>query len=307
MRLRYNLRNFNPSSKGISTRIVMLGNLIKSRSLVYVFVLVSLGTFLISSGLKIPDFFTVIKLVSSVYFVALATYLYNDLTDYNVDKINKRKILHSSKNLQYYTTLYSTIGFFVASFVLAFTINIETGLVDLIFFGLAIAYSHPAIHLKDRFILKTIVTAGGGCIASIMGSFAAGTPSYISVISSLIVFLFWFILGPLGDIDDIRGDKEGSRRTIPIVMGVEKTFLMMISVVSSIAFIVFLTHIFLGLNFIGMILGITVCIFAILKICSIFKLYEDKTKIKETRTILRYCIFTIQLMMFFGSVSSVVL
>ena len=64
--------------------------------------------------------------------------------------------------------------------MLAFSINIQTGLGALVFLGLAVAYSHPKIHLKNMFVVKTIVTALGGFIASMMGALAIQNVSYLA-------------------------------------------------------------------------------------------------------------------------------
>lgn len=283
---------------GISTII----SLIKSRTLVFGFVFMSLGTFLIASGLKIPDIFLMSRLLSSVYLAALATYLYNDLTDYKIDKLNNRKIVYESKKEQYNITLYSTIGFFATSLMLAFSINISTGIACFTFIGLGIVYSHPRTHYKDRFFLKTVITAAGGFIVSTMGFLAQENFTYLGIVSSVIVFSFWFILGPLGDVGDIRGDRQGGRRTMPIVIGMKKTFIMMICVASSIAMLILLTHNFLGVHTIGVLLGVSVCAFVIYKISNLSKQYENRNKLKQTRITLRYSIFGIQVALFLGSV-----
>src|SRR6266571_8867607 len=86
--------------------LLSIGTLVRSRTLVYVFAIVSLGTFLISTGPNIPNILVASKLICAVYLLALATYLYNDLTDYNVDRINKRKTAFSSEPSKYKATLY---------------------------------------------------------------------------------------------------------------------------------------------------------------------------------------------------------
>lgn len=279
-----------------------LFSLVKSRTIVYGFALAALGTFFIASGAKIPDFLVVMRLTISVYFLALATYLYNDLTDYDVDRINNRDTASSSKKMQYHQILYPTIGFFAVSVLLAFSINILTGIGSLAFLGLAIAYSHPRIHLKDLFVIKTIVTAAGGFIASLMGALAAQHMSYLAISSSLIVFLIYFINGPLNDIRDIEGDRKGGRRTIPIVLGVNKSFMLIISSIFSIAGIIIASNYFLGIHLIGSVMGLVVCAYLVMQIKKLSSNYENKKKMNQTRTTVRNSIFTIQISLFLGLV-----
>lgn len=286
----------------VSIWISILVSLVKSRTIVYGFAIAALGTFLIASGTKIPDFFAMGRVVASAYLVALATYLYNDLTDYNIDQINDRKVVYDSKKTQYYTTLYSTIGFFFISILLAFSINVTTGLTSLAFFGLAIAYSHPNTHLKDRFLIKTLVTASGGFIASMMGSLAAENLSYLVIVSSSIVFLFYFVNGPLNDIRDMRGDREGGRRTIPIVIGVQKSFFIIILTIFLVALITLISYFFLGIHIIGMVLGLAVCAHLLLRIKKLSKHYEDKKYMNQTRTVVRNSMFANQIALLIGLV-----
>lgn len=285
--------------KKINEQCSMLISLIKSRIIVYGFALAALGTFFIASGLKIPDFLVLGRLVTSVYFLALATYLYNDLTDYDVDKVNNRDTVNS-KRTHYQQILYSTIGFFAVSILLAFSINVPTGLGALVFFGLAVAYSHPKIHLKNLFVIKTIVTSLGGFIASMMGSLAIHNVSYLSVSSSFIVFLIYFINGPLNDIRDLKGDTIGGRRTIPIVIGVRKSFMVIITSIVSIAAMIVTSYFFLGVNLVGAALGLAVCVYLVLKIIKLYGNYDDKKKMNKTRTVVRNSIFAIQVSIFVG-------
>ncbi|MDE1768987.1 MAG: UbiA family prenyltransferase [Thaumarchaeota archaeon] len=281
-----------------------LFSIVRSRTLVYAFALAATGTFLLSSGVKIPDFFVLVRLVISVYFLALATYLYNDLTDYEVDKENSRDSKYSSKKANYSQILFSTIGFFVVSILLAFSINMQTGIGSLVFLGLAIVYSHPKIQLKKIFVIKTLVTSSGGFVASLMGALAVNDVSYIGISASLIFFLMYFVNGPLGDIGDINGDRKGGRRTIPIVLGVKKTFGIILGSVSMMALILLVDYYFFGLPLVGLALGLTICMFFVLKIKKLFLRYENKKNLSHARTTVRLGIFAIQISMFTGMVLS---
>jgi len=301
---------FRPGDHGLIMKLVLsisiLFAIAKSRTLVYAFALAAIGTFLISSGIKVPDFLVLARLIPSVYFLALATYLYNDLTDYDVDKVNSRDDNYSSKRTNYRQILYSTIGFFVISISLAFSINALTGVAALAFLGLAIVYSHPKIHLKDMFVIKTVVTAAGGFIAALMGSLAVQHISYVGISASLMFFLMYFINGPLGDMGDISGDRKGGRRTIPIVLGIQKTFGFIFASVSTMALILVANYYFFGLNVLGLSLGLTICAYVVFRIAKLFARYEDKKMMSKTRTAVRFSVFAVQLSMLVGIITNVI-
>lgn len=281
--------------------IKSLISLIKSRTLVYVFAIVALGTFLVSSGPQIPNLLVVLKLVFSVYFLALGTYLYNDLTDYSVDKTNNRKT-SSSDPSKYRVTFYATLFFFAVSLLIAFTVNIQTGVASIAFLIIAITYSHPKTHLKDRFVIKTAATAAGGAIASFMGYTASNSISYAGLIPPIIAFMFWFTLGPLGDVSDIRGDRENGRRTFPIVLGICNTFRLMYLAVCLIMIGISVMYYVNAINALGLVFSLSTCIFTILVIKRVSTQYENKQIIKQSRTLLRYNIFIIQFVMYVGLV-----
>lgn len=301
---------FRPGNSGLVMKITLsistLFAIAKSRTLVYAFALAAIGTFLISSGIKVPDFLVLARLIPSVYFLALATYLYNDLTDYDVDKVNSRDNNYSSKRTNYRQILYSTIGFFVISISLAFSINVLTGIAALAFLGLAILYSHPKIHLKDMFVIKTVVTAAGGFIAALMGSLAVQNVSYVGISASLMFFLMYFINGPLGDMGDISGDRKGGRRTIPIVLGIKKTFGFIFASVAAMALILVTNYYFLGLNVLGLSLGLTICAYVAFRITKLLAHYENKKMMSKTRTAVRFSVFAVQLSMLAGIIVNVI-
>ncbi len=301
---------FRPRYSGLVMKIILsistLFAIVKSRTLVYAFALAAIGTFLISSGVKVPDFLVLARLIPSVYFLALATYLYNDLTDYDVDRVNSRDNNYSSKRTNYKQILYSTIGFFVVSTSLAFSINLLTGIASLVFLGLAIVYSHPKIHLKDMFVIKTVVTASGGFIAALMGSFAVDNISYIGISASLMFFLMYFINGPLGDMGDISGDRKGGRRTIPIVLGISKTFGFIFASVATMALILVVNYYFLGLHLLGLSLGLAICVYVAFRIMKLVAQYENKKMMSKTRTAVRLSVFAVQLSMLVGIFASTV-
>ncbi len=276
--------------------------LIKSRTLVYAFAVSSFGTFLIASGGVIGDISIPIRVITSSYLIALATYVYNDITDKKSDNANGRNSVHYFERTQHKATIFYIILFFLVSITLAFSINLLVGIASLVFFGLAVAYSHPRTRLKDKFVVKTAITAAGAMIASTMGYLAHGTFSYLGFISSLIAFLFYFILGPLGDISDLKGDKIAGRRTFPIAIGIRRTFVVTILATVIMATLFLLSNIFLGTNLIGTLLGIGVTSNIIISLLRLPRI-PDKLQITKCRRSIRYCIFATQISLLIGSIA----
>ena len=182
----------------------------------------------------------------------------------------------------------------------------QTGIAALAFLGLAIVYSHPKIHLKDMFVIKTVVTASGGFIAALMGALAVHNVSYVGISASMMFFLMYFINGPLGDMGDISGDKKGGRRTIPIVLGIQKTFGVIFISVAAMAVILVVNYYFFGLNVLGLALGLMICVYIAFRIKKLLVQYESKMVMNKTRTTIRFSVFAVQLSMLVGIMTNVI-
>jgi geranylgeranylglycerol-phosphate geranylgeranyltransferase len=179
------------------------------------------------------------------YFLGLATYVYNDLTDIDVDAINRKEQSTIMQNQSRSRLIILVIFLFGLSASISFVVSYYALIISLIFIGLGIIYSHPRFNLKSKFPLKTIVTATGAGLLSLLGGVAAigngsnnnnihlghglGLP-LSTIYLSFSFAMFYFIQSPLGDIADIKGDRAAGRRTFPLVLGMNRTLAIMLSV-----------------------------------------------------------------------------
>jgi geranylgeranylglycerol-phosphate geranylgeranyltransferase len=219
----------------------------KARSNVYIFAFATLISLILGShGFANVNPVIASGVVIASYFMALATYIYNDVTDFELDKINKTNRPSvtgkaTKKQLVIIVSVLNAIALLVTSFI-----NFYALFISIIFIALGIAYSHPKLNLKNKFPLKTVVTAAGAGLLSLLGGTAAALITtngnyddnnlYSSLLplptiyAALFFFAFFFILGPLGDIGDLKGDRAVHRRTFPIVIGIRSTMMVMISI-----------------------------------------------------------------------------
>jgi geranylgeranylglycerol-phosphate geranylgeranyltransferase len=218
---------------------------VKARSNVYIFAFATLISFMLGSHLAIPDYSIGFRVIVSSYLMALAAYIYNDIVDCEVDKINKTNrpsVSGKATRRQLFMIVFVLNG---TALLLTFSSGLYELLISLAFITLGFVYSHPRSNLKDKFPLKTLVTAAGAALLSLLGGSAAFTTimtntytdanflfSYCLPVgyAALFFFAFFFILGPLGDICDLKGDRAVGRRTFPIVLGIRSTILFMLSI-----------------------------------------------------------------------------
>jgi 4-hydroxybenzoate polyprenyltransferase len=299
---------------------------VKARSNVYIFAFATLISLILGFHGNAVDYGIAICVICASYFMALATYMYNDITDFEVDKINKTNRPSvtgkaTKRQLIIIVSILNGIALFLTSFA-----GLNALCVSVLFITLGIAYSHPSLNLKDRFPLKTVVTAAGAGLLSLLGGTAALTAtnsnyddnnSFSSlsmlpiVYAALFFFAFFFILGPLGDIGDLKGDRIVGRRTFPIVLGIRSTITIMLLVpltimlmAMSVAYYVHNNDINTGndikdgtifINLSGVYLIMGTCIATVAFILRISKKVNDTLTIKAMRPKMRYLHILLQI------------
>lgn len=275
----------------------IFANYIKTRTApIYCFPVATLITVILGEQGNI-DPYLVIRTVLGSYFLGLATYVYNDFTDFEVDKINKTNrpsVTGKTTKPQLLTIvcLMFGIGLSLTAFI-----NYYTFCISGLFTILGIVYSHPQFKLKDKFPLKTVVTAGGAALLSLLGGAAVLNTSVPILYTSLSFFIFYFILSPLGDIGDIKGDRAVGRRTFPIVIGMKATLLIMLSVPCIILTMTGLAYGALDMNMLGVYAIISNCSVITIIILHMSSRLNDSPTIKSMRPKMRHLNVTMQISM----------
>jgi geranylgeranylglycerol-phosphate geranylgeranyltransferase len=291
----------------------------KARSNVYIFAFATLISLILGFHGNAVDYGIAVGVICASYFMALAAYIYNDITDFEVDKINKTNRPSvtgkaTKRQLIIIVSILNGVALILTSFA-----GLNAIWISVLFITLGIAYSHRSLNLKDKFPLKTIITAAGAGLLSLLGGTAALTItnsnddgnnsfSFLSMLpivyAALFFFAFFFILGPLGDIGDLKGDRIVGRRTFPIVLGIRSTITMMLSVplimmlmATSAAYYVYSNDInisndsksgTISINILGIILIVGTCITVLAFILRINKKVNDTLTIKAMRPKMRY-------------------
>jgi geranylgeranylglycerol-phosphate geranylgeranyltransferase len=283
--------------KHINNLFHIFAKYIKTRTApIYCFPVATFITLIIGAQENI-DPLLVIRTVTGSYFLGLATYVYNDLTDFEVDRLNKtnRPSVTGKKTKPQLLTIVC-IMFGIGLSLTAF-INYYTFCISSLFTILGIVYSHPQFKLKDKFPLKTVVTATGAALLSLLGGAAVPNTSLPILYTSLSFFIFYFILSPLGDIGDIKGDRAVGRRTFPIVIGMKATLLIMFSVPCVIMTLTGLTYGVLHMNMLGVYAIISNCLVITILILHTSSRLNDSSTIKLMRPKMRHLNVTMQISM----------
>jgi 4-hydroxybenzoate polyprenyltransferase len=209
-------------------------------ALVVTSILVRINIFTLSATLVISAL--------SMLAVALSTYVYNDFTDIEVDRINKlnRPLVTgkaSPKDAKNLTVLLSVIGLTMALFV-----NIGFFLLMATFFILFLSYSSPIINLKRRFIINKLVVAIGTAMTTLIGASAVGIITGPIVLMFTFCFMISFSTSMLADLRDIKGDQYRNIRTPANVWGPGLTIRLAIALVCVISVATIFGYYQLGFN-----------------------------------------------------------
>lgn len=186
--------------------------------------------------------------VVSMFLTALSVYVYNDLTDIGIDRINKlnRPLVTgevSQKDANKLVVLLGSIGL-----TIAFVISFKVFLFMVTYYTLFFLYSFPPVRLKDKFLVNKITVATGTTIAFLIGSVATGTiPTPILLISGYS-FVAAFTSSMIIDLRDIEGDKKFNVKSPPIVWGPILTIRLAIALICSIGLATIIGYYQLGFS-----------------------------------------------------------
>jgi 4-hydroxybenzoate polyprenyltransferase len=150
-------------------------------------------------GHGFPTIITTIMAVVTSALVAISVYVYNDVVDIEMDKLNPLKqnrplvVGKAHKESAILLVILSGMG----ALFIAFFINMLTFILCLAWLTLLLSYSNPRIRLKNIFLVKEIITSSGFPFSSLVASFAlTGTLSLPAVFTGLLLGSFVFLCLP---------------------------------------------------------------------------------------------------------------
>ena len=175
-----------------------------------------------------PNLDVLILAPLAIFFLSMATYLFNDIFDSEVDRINapNRPIASQSvsrKEALTFVTILNATGVIIGLDLGRIAFGITFLLILL-----GVFYSIKPFSFKDRFLVKTLSIGAGGVSAVIFGGAAVGSISPSLIFCSAMFLVFLFATSPINDLADFIGDHAQKRRTIPIVIGSSRTVLLAI-------------------------------------------------------------------------------
>ncbi len=268
----------------------------RSESRVVVFVWATATSYLVASDLK-PSIPGLLLLVSSSYLLTFGVYVLNALADYAEDRINSpnRPIPSGRVTMNESKLLFA--GSIVGAFAIVSFVNVPTVGVYAIFLLLGIAYSLPRIHAKRKFQFKIAIPVSGAAVISLAGGVAAQELNLAIFLAALSFALFAMLTLLLGDIADMKGDLAAGIKSLPIVIGAQRSVYLVCAVpmIISASAILLFPYIRMNMIFLGVLLGISA--YSTLTLSGLFK---DVGRCRRIKNRMRVVHFVLQLAFIIG-------
>lgn len=223
----------------------------------------------------IPPLIDFIKAVVAVSAIGGSIYIYNDVTDMEIDRANNSNRPLATGKVSKNDAFTFALILAVAGILISTFINLETLFLCSIFLALGFAYSNHRIRLKKKFMIKQLVPAIGGVISSLVGGTTIGLISSKIIFLGLLFFVLIFVGAPLLDLRDIFGDKKYECKTFAIKFGPALTVKIAISALVSLGIITLLSYRLIGFSNISGILVSTLCFVFALTIYPLLKFWQD--------------------------------
>lgn len=197
-----------------------------------------------------PPIVPTVLAAASLFLIAISVYIYNDVTDLEMDRLNPTKrdrplpsgrvTVKEAMNIVYVCGL--------AGLALSLLVNVPTFLLCATFMALYLFYSDPRVRLKRRFILKEGTIAAGNLLSSLIGGTAIGSVSPSIVFLGLFLSAYAFVGAPIDEISDIVEDEKFGCRTIPMVIRWKRLVQLFMGFLLVVMFTMPLTYRHLGFN-----------------------------------------------------------
>lgn len=197
-----------------------------------------------------PPVATTVLTVVAVLALAISVYIYNDVTDLNMDRLNPKKRdnpLPSGK-----VSVEAAMRFVyisgVVGLALSFFLDIKVFLLCAAYMALFLAYSSPRVHLKRRFLLKEATMATGCFFMSLIGGLTVGSISAPVIFLGVFLFAYVMIGSPIDEALDVKEDEKYGCKTLAMVLSWRKIISLMIFFTLVIMTLTPLTYRQLGFN-----------------------------------------------------------
>jgi len=204
------------------------------------------------AGRGFPSFIPTITALFSVIAITSCVYLYNDVIDVEMDKINpkKRNRPLPSGEISKETAMQIVYISGLLGIILSMFLNQISFVFCLLYLFLFFIYSYPLIRLKKRFVIKELTVAFGYILTTLIGGTAiSGSFQSTFIFAGVLYFFFSFFGMPLfHDISDVKEDQIYGVKTMSLILSWRRKVAMIVFFLLVIMTLTPFTYVSLGFN-----------------------------------------------------------
>ncbi len=146
--------------------------------------------------------------------------LLNQITDIEIDRINKPHRPLPSGRVGVNTAITMTALLYAAAAAAAFAVSIQLLMLTIAYLLLGAAYSIRPLRFKDRLLLSNISIALGYNVVNFLMGWVVFRPLGVAPFSLLaLLFLFDIIAINSKDYMDVKGDRKHNAKTLVVLLG----------------------------------------------------------------------------------------
>ncbi|NOY89158.1 MAG: UbiA family prenyltransferase [FCB group bacterium] len=174
-----------------------------------------------------PAYYAVGVSALATFLVCASGNIINDMVDVEIDRINRpdRVLVKGTLSKRYLFIL--AILFDITAVAIAYTVNMEVTLLAVVAIALLFIYNY---HAKKIPVLGNVIIAFLAALTFITGGVAIDydLAFYLPgpIIAALFAFFFHLVREMVKDVQDLQGDRQVGIKTLPQVIGVQKSLLI---------------------------------------------------------------------------------
>lgn len=239
------------------------------------------------AGRGSPPLIPSVLSVTAVVFISLSVYLYNDLTDVAMDRLNavkrNRPLPAGKASQENALKLVYLSG--VTGLAIVLLADVRSFVFGLLYFVLFTVYSHPKVHLKKKFLFKESIIALGIPLTSLVGIYAVSDSLVAHAFFASILFaVFTYMAQPvLTDSIDVEEDRQAGVRSLATTLSWKRRVQLLVAGSLVIMGLIPLTYSTFGFNRVLPVYAVVGGIIFLAAIIPLLRTFEEAAVLKAKK------------------------